>query len=97
METTTETTTPAPLSTWMKGRDDYGRTSHEFYTNQAADGSGWGAKGVVVRLPRSSSKVTEGTPYLANAWGQGAEPGHGLVTYHRTLAVAKAWLEGRVL
>lgn len=94
METTT--TTPAPLTTWMSGRDDYGRRNHHLYTNVAADGTGWGAKGAVVKLPKAAEQFHPGTPYLANAWGQG-DDGHGLVTYHATIGKAKAWLEGRVL
>lgn len=76
------TTTLAPETTltfWTDGRDDYGRRVHYFHAPRTV--------AVVVRLPKPWIEVHgKAKSYLVNIW---ADPQEN-VTYHPTLAAAKA-------
>ncbi len=72
---------------WTKGRDKYGRTAHYYNPNNVV------TAGVVVRLPRVYRDKCPGRDYLANNWRL-PEGDPNRVTYHKTLAAAKAALAG---
>lgn len=88
--TSTATTAPAApiISTWFKGRDDYGRTVRSFYSND--HGQAWGCKAVVVTLPKVARKP--GEMYLVNVWADPAEN----VTRHATLRAAQDFAAAEV-
>jgi hypothetical protein len=83
------TTSTIPTTSWMKGRDDYGRTVHHLY--RLSDGA---CLGVAVRLPRVwiEQHGPEQT-YLVNNWTIQDRDHPDKVNYFRTLPNAKAFLE----
>lgn len=68
-------------TTWLRYRDDYGRSAHRL---QRPDHT---VVGVVVKLPHVQNPLRA---YLSNDW---TIRGDAAVQYHRTLADAKARIE----
>jgi hypothetical protein len=77
-------TTTVPY--WTTARDKYGRTAHHYHPNHVV------TAGVVVKLPRSYTAEHPDRSYLANDWRVADRD--SAVTYHTTLAAAKASLTG---
>jgi hypothetical protein len=75
--------TTAKTAYLIKGRDDYGRTIHWIET-------GCCRVGVIARLPKVAiERYGKDRSYLVNDY---SKHGDAAVTYHRTLAAAKAAL-----
>lgn len=87
------TTATASLHSWMKSRDDYGRTVHEYYTDRPT----WRCKGVVVRMPKTWTDTHgRSQSYLVNNWTIADRDDPAKVTYHRNLDTAKRYLADAV-
>lgn len=74
-----------PILTWTPFTDKYGRKAQRLTSNGHT-------QGMVVRLPKAYRDQYPGQNFLANDWGLIGTNAQG-VTYHATLAQAKAALE----
>jgi hypothetical protein len=71
------------------GRDKYGRNCHYLRTYP-----GFRTQGVTFKLPKGAQELrTDGNKYLVNNWNK---QGDAAISYHRTLAAAKAHLLAEV-
>lgn len=75
-----------PKMIWTRSTDKYGRSCHTLYNPQMR------AQASLCRLPKQTAHLFP-APYLANDWKGN---GDASVTYHKTLKLAKAYLEGQV-
>lgn len=96
--TTTETTTvPAfyagTLTSWMKGRDSYGRTTQSLYATHRGQ---WGTVAVVVTMPKAWVESHGDDRYLVSDWRREMQASRPEPRYFRSLADAKAYAEGLV-
>jgi hypothetical protein len=88
--TETQTPTKTQPARWSKHRDKYGRTC---YTLNGYNAAGqWRNLCSLCRLPKSYIELHPGQKYLANDWLRTGDQGWDSVTYHLTLAAAKAHL-----
>jgi len=71
---------------WVKDRDKYGRVNYRYIST----GANGGTAGVVVKMPRTYTAKYPDRKYLANDWRLADRD--AAVTYHTTLAAAKAAL-----
>lgn len=78
--------TTTTTARWTSSRDKYGRATHTYNVNGRT-------AGVVVRLPRVYRDKCPGRNYLVNNWTL-TDRDPARVTYHATLAAAKATLAG---
>lgn len=89
-------TNTATATTWIPERDSYGRSCHRLYGHTAS--TNWGTLGIVCRLPKVYIETYgKARSYLVNDWTAPRPAGvdletAGIVTYHPTLAAAKAHL-----
>jgi hypothetical protein len=88
MEIVSATTAPeAPAPMWIKVRDQYGRTCHDLRN------AAYRQVGTVVRMPKVYiDQYGADRSYLVNDWTSPDRSEAACITYHRTLAAAKAHL-----
>lgn len=94
----TNTTTTRPTVThWDRRRGKYGRTEHVAITAEGGEYGEQSLVGKVVTMPKAAREARPGENYLVNLWGKGDRPEVGEITYHATLAKAKAYFAANAL
>lgn len=88
----TETSRPyaSTLTSWMRGRDSYGRSTQTFY---AVHRGQWGIVAVVTTLPQAWVDSHGSDRYMVSDWRREAQAGRPQPEHFTTLARAKAFAE----